>query len=113
MGAIDVISIFTGLSFIVYGINSFISNRMISEFDRWGLADKRQLIGGAQLIAGIGVLVGFKSDIVLILSALFIIVMMLVAIMVRIKIKDNISDILPAIAYILLSMVILYNRICL
>jgi len=38
---------------------------------------------------------------------------MLVAIMVRIKIKDNISDILPAIASILLSMVILYNRICL
>jgi len=112
MDAIDVISIFTGLSFIVYGVNSFISNRMIREFDRWGLADKRQLIGGAQLIAGIGVLVGFKSDFVLILSALFIMAMMLVAIMVRIKIKDNISDILPAIAYILLSMVMLYEGIC-
>lgn len=113
MGAIDVISIFTGLSFIVYGINSFIANRMISEFERWGLADKRQLIGAAQFIAGIGVLVGFKSDLMLILSALFIMIMMLVAIMVRIKIKDNISDILPAIAYILLSIVILYDRICL
>ena len=86
---------------------------MISEFERWGLADKRQLIGAAQFIAGIGVLVGLKSDLMLILSALFIMIMMLVAIMVRIKIKDNISDILPAIAYILLSMVILYNRICL
>ena len=113
MGAIDVISIFTGLSFIVYGINSFIANRMISEFERWGLADKRQLIGAAQFIAGIGVLVGLKSDLMLILSALFIMIMMLVAIMVRIKIKDNISDILPAIAYILLSIVILYDRICL
>lgn len=86
---------------------------MISEFERWGLADKRQLIGAAQFIAGIGVLVGLKSDLMLILSALFIMIMMLVAIMVRIKIKDNISDILPAIAYILLSIVILYNRICL
>ena len=71
------------------------------------------LIGAAQFIAGIGVLVGFKSDLMLILSALFIMIMMLVAIMVRIKIKDNISDILPAIAYILLSIVILYDRICL
>jgi hypothetical protein len=35
--------------------------------------------------------------------------MMLVAIGVRIKVKDDISDILPAFAYLVLSVMILYE----
>jgi len=35
--------------------------------------------------------------------------MMLVAIGVRIKVRDNISDILPAFAYLVLSAIILYE----
>ena len=37
--------------------------------------------------------------------------MMLVAVYVRIKIKDNISEILPAIAYLILGMIILQHSI--
>ena len=48
-------------------------------------------------------------NIMLVLSSSFLGVMMLVAIVVRIKVKDNISDILPAFAYLVLSGIILYE----
>ena len=111
MNAVTIIIYFTGVSFIAYGINSFISKRMIDEFKRWGLEDKRKIIGICQFIAGSGILIGSEFKIVLISSAVFIIIMMIVAIAVRIRIKDDISDILPAVAYMVLCFVILYEII--
>lgn len=111
MEPITFITAFTGISFVVYGINSFISKRMIREFKRWGLADKRKIIGVCQCIGGLGLLVGFEYDATIIMSSIFIIIMMLVAILVRIQIRDNISDILPAIAYMLLCAIILYEQL--
>jgi uncharacterized membrane protein YphA (DoxX/SURF4 family) len=103
------IVLFTGTSFVAYGINSFISKRMKKEFKRWGLDSKRKIIACCQLVGGAGLLLGLESNTALILSSSFLGVMMLVAIGVRIKIKDNISDILPALAYLVLSVMILYE----
>tara|TARA_B100001250_G_C19308461_1_gene575123 strand:+ start:31 stop:363 length:333 start_codon:yes stop_codon:yes gene_type:complete len=104
----SIVTVFTALSFIVYGINSFISKRMISEFKRWGLEKRRKLIGVCQFITGLGLLIGFQINIILMISSLCLIIMMLCAVYVRIRIKDNISDILPAIAYLLLGLIIYY-----
>tara|TARA_B110000003_G_scaffold193832_1_gene192515 strand:+ start:5331 stop:5663 length:333 start_codon:yes stop_codon:yes gene_type:complete len=104
-----IIIIFTAISFISYGINSFISKKMIAEFGRWGLEKRRKLIGASQLICGLGILAGLKYELILIASSLILIGMMLVAIYVRIKIKDNISEIIPAIAYLVLGIIILYS----
>tara|TARA_B100001175_G_scaffold231102_1_gene197645 strand:+ start:55 stop:387 length:333 start_codon:yes stop_codon:yes gene_type:complete len=104
----SIVIAFTALSFIAYGINSFISIRMVSEFKRWGLEKSRKLIGVCQLITGIGLLIGLQINLILIISSLFLIIMMLSAVYVRIRIKDNISDILPAIAYLLLGIIIYY-----
>ena len=103
------IILFTGFSFVVYGLNSYVSKKMISEFGRWGLADKRKIIGAFQLVCGTGICLGLKFNMILILSSAILIIMMLVAIYVRIKIKDNISEILPAIAYLILGIFTLYN----
>ena len=111
MKAITILIFFTGISFIAYGINSFVSKRMISEFKRWGLADKRKLIGVCQLISGLGLILGFQFSAVLFSSSIFICLMMLVAIIVRIRIRDKISDILPAIAYTILCWIILYDQL--
>lgn len=111
MEPITIITAFTGISFIAYGMNSFVSKRMIREFKRWGLADKRKAIGVCQCIGGLGLLLGFEFNIAIPISAVFIIIMMLVAILVRIQIRDNISDILPAIAYVLLCAIILYDHL--
>tara|TARA_B100001989_G_scaffold81590_1_gene56362 strand:- start:1027 stop:1365 length:339 start_codon:yes stop_codon:yes gene_type:complete len=111
MNPTTIIVYFTGFSFVAYGINSFVSKRMKNEFKRWGLEDKRKIIGICQFIAGTGIILGSEFKTVLISSAIFIIIMMIVAIGVRIRIRDDISDILPAIAYIMLCLVILYETI--
>ena len=82
---------------------------MKKEFKRWGLENKRKTIASCQLIGGVGLFLGLELNTIMILSSAFLGVMMLVAIGVRIKIKDNISDILPALAYLVLSAMILYE----
>jgi len=82
---------------------------MKSEFERWNLKKERKAIASCQLIGGAALLFGFESKIMLVLSSSFLGVMMLVAIGVRIKVRDNISDILPAFAYLVLSAIILYE----
>ncbi len=111
MDVYTLIIIFSGLSFILYGINSFVSAKMISEYNRWGLENKRKLIGGVQLICGLGIITGLKFSFVLIPSSLILIIMMVVAVYVRIKINDNISEILPALAYLLLGLLILQSSL--
>tara|TARA_B100000575_G_C23130472_1_gene655704 strand:- start:321 stop:656 length:336 start_codon:yes stop_codon:yes gene_type:complete len=111
MDEFDIIIVFTAISFIAYGINSFISNRMILEFKRWGLEKRRKEIGSFQLICGIGILIGLKLNSILIFSSVILIIMMLVAVYVRIKIKDNISEIIPALAYLILGIIILQHLI--
>ena len=73
-----------------------------------GLEKSRKLIGVCQLITGLGLLIGLQVNLILVASSLFLIIMMLSAVYVRIRIKDNISDILPAIAYLLLGFIIYY-----
>ena len=103
--------IFTAVSFIIYGYSSFVSRRMKSEYARWGYSDQRKIVGFLQLLGGLGLLIGIKIDILLILTSFCFILMMNMAIFIRIKIKDNITDILPAITYLFLSVMIFYNSI--
>lgn len=104
-----ILILFTGLSFVAYGINSFVSPSMKLEFKRWNLERERKAIASCQLVGGVALLFGLVWNTMLILSSSFLALMMLVAIGVRINIKDNISEILPAFAYLVLSAIILYE----
>ena len=118
-----IISVFSGISFIVYGISSFKSKRMISEFKRWGYGNQRKLIGCFQLIGGAGLIFGslfvintfdsndslVNSNNILAGSSLILTIMMLGAVFVRIDIKDKFINILPATFYAILNFIIFYN----
>tara|TARA_Y100000766_G_scaffold76452_1_gene64778 strand:+ start:258 stop:593 length:336 start_codon:yes stop_codon:yes gene_type:complete len=111
MDIYNIIIVFTAISFIIYGVNSFISNKMILEFERWGLGKRRKEIGSFQLACGVGMLIGLKLNFILMISSVILIIMMLVAVYVRVKIKDNISEILPALAYLILALIIFQQSI--
>ena len=106
-----VIVVFTSLSFIIYGINSFTSKRMVNEYQRWGFGKYRKLIGFSQILCGAGLLIGLEYLALLQFASLSLIIMMTLAILVRVKIKDNISEILPAITYLVLSCLIFFNTL--
>ena len=111
MDIYNIIIVFTAISFIIYGVNSFISNKMILEFERWGLGKRRKEIGSFQLACGVGMLIGLKLNFIMMISSVILIIMMLVAVYVRVKIKDNISEILPALAFLILALIIFQQSI--
>jgi len=119
-----IIILFSSFSFIVYGISSFTSKRMISEFQRWGYANQRKLIGYFQLIGGAGLMFGslfgisndnhehwINSSNIISVSSFLLTVLMVGAIFVRINIKDKLVNILPATFYAILNFIILYNSL--
>ena len=108
---LTLVIIFTGISFIIYGYSSFISRRMKSEYARWGYNNQRKIVGSLQLLGGIGLILGLKINVLLITTSFCFIMMMTMAIFIRVKIKDNITDVLPAITYLFLSILIFYNSI--
>ena len=106
-----ILIIFAGVSFIIYGINSFSSQKMVLEFKRWGLEKKRKIIAVSQFFCGVLLCLGLMSKTILFISSSFLVIMMLTAVYVRIKIKDNISEILPAMSYLLIGLLILKDSL--
>tara|TARA_B100001287_G_scaffold61480_1_gene49542 strand:+ start:202 stop:456 length:255 start_codon:yes stop_codon:yes gene_type:complete len=84
---------------------------MKSEYARWGYNNQRKIVGSLQLLGGIGLILGLKINVLLITTSFCFIMMMTMAIFIRVKIKDNITDVLPAITYLFLSILIFYNSI--
>lgn len=107
----NILIYFSAISFIFYSINSLYSERLISEFDRWGYSKFRFLIASFQLLAGIGFIIGIYFSFLISIVSFLLFVMMLVAIFVRIKIKDSVIEIFPAIFYASLNLIIFYNSI--
>lgn len=91
------------ISFLGYGSACFLSNSLKREFDRYGFGSQRALIGGLQLCAAVGLLVGLNQPWVGRAAAAGLALMMLVAVGVRIKIKDTLLQTTPALFYLVLN----------
>jgi hypothetical protein len=103
--------LFSAVSFIFYGISSFFSKRMLSEYARWGYKNQRILLGCLQLLGGVGLLIGITNGVLLSVASFLLTFMMITAVFVRIKIKDNIIQMSPAILYTVVNFIILYNSL--
>lgn len=92
------------LFFIVYGFQLLSSTWMIEEFKRFGMTDPlRKLTGILQIQGSAGLLAGFIFPVIGFLAAVGFTVMMLVAFLVRIKIKDSFVQSLPSLIFILIN----------
>lgn len=105
------ILLFSALSFVGYGINSFFSKRMISEYERWGYASQRILLGSCQILGGLGLLLGLVLPFMLSLASFLLMCMMITAVSVRFKLKEPVYKMLPALSYALLNLIIFYNSL--
>jgi uncharacterized membrane protein YkgB len=95
--------LFSALSFLGYGAACFFSNRMKREFFRSPLAAQRSRVGALQWLAGIGLLAGLSQPWMGQLAAGGLALMMLVAVIVRIQIKDTLLQSSPALFYLALN----------
>ncbi len=105
----DVLILFSSISFIIYSLHSIFSQRMIMEYSRWGFGDLRILVASFQMLGGIGLLLGMYNNIwLLCLFSFLLTLMMISAVIIRIRIKDSFLMTLPAIIYALVNSVIFY-----
>ncbi len=98
-----VLILFSAVSFLGYGIACFGSAHIKREFERYGMGAQRTLVGGLQLGAVIGLLTGLVEPWIGIAASSGLALMMLVAVGVRIKVKDSVPKTLPALFYLALN----------
>lgn len=77
---------------------------MIEEFKRFGMTpSQRKLTGILQILGAAGLIVGFYFPSIGLLSAAGFTVMMLVAFIVRVKIKDSIAQSAPSLIFMVIN----------
>jgi len=81
---------------------------MIIEYKRWGFSNYRKIIAILQILSSFGLIIGlyYKSILSLVSFSLFL--MMIIAMITRIKVKDSILETLPSVFYALLNFLIFY-----
>ncbi|MCC5905684.1 MAG: DoxX family protein [Balneolaceae bacterium] len=96
--------ILNALFFLFYGLQSQNSQVMKDEFMRFGLTDsQRKLTGNLQIAGSAGLLAGLIFPVVGLLAAVGFTAMMLVAFIVRLKIKDSVVQSLPSVIFMLIN----------
>jgi hypothetical protein len=109
MESVDSLIIFSGISFILYGILAFIATESQKEFVRWGFEKQRILIGSLQLFGGLGLLMSLQWNILGAFAAGGLTILMFFGVLVRIRIKDSILQMLPALLFLLLNGFLFYT----
>ena len=96
----------SALGFVGYGIGCLTTQRMRNEFIRFGVPKLRALTGSLQIAAGIGLLLGYVYPVCALMASAGLSLIMIVALGVRLKIKDPVSGFLQALACFLLNLFI-------
>lgn len=98
------LSVIIALFFLVYGIQCLRSPFMIKEFQRYGMNDQlRKLTGISQLLGACGLIAGLYVSIIGFIAAAGFSVMMLVAFMTRLKIRDSLTQSLPSLFFMIVN----------
>ena len=95
--------LFSALSFLGYGLGCFFSSYLRQEFRRYRLADQCAIVGILQCMAALGLFAGFTVPWIGQAAAAGLALMMVVALGVRIRIRDSAPQMLPALGYLVLN----------
>lgn len=108
MNLLIVLVLISSLSFLGYGIAYFISPHMKIEFKRFGLEKAGTITAVLELLGGVGLLVGLKVQLILLISAGGLAILMLLGVAIRIKVKDSLWISLPALFFMILNSYIFF-----
>ncbi len=76
---------------------------MKKEYVRYGVPQFRSLVGSLQIAGGLGLLAGLAAPLIGQLAAAGLATLMLAGVGLRIRIKDNLVQTLPAALYLVLN----------
>lgn len=106
----QVILIFiSATTFILYGLLCLLTDHMKTEFQRYGLSEFRKLTGTLELLGGTGLLVGqYYYSPLITLSASGLALLMFLGVIVRIRTRDPLIEILPALILMVVNLKIFF-----
>jgi uncharacterized membrane protein YphA (DoxX/SURF4 family) len=108
MSLLIVLILISSLSFLGYGIAYFTSPQMKIEFKRFGLEKVGTLTAILELLGAIGLLVGLREPLILLISAGGLALLMFLGVATRIKVKDSLWISLPALFFMILNSYIFF-----
>ncbi len=108
LNLLTILIVISSLSFIGYGIAYFKSPQMKSEFNHFGLAKAGTLTAVLELMGAVGLLVGIKFPLILLISSGGLALLMFLGVVIRIKIKDSFWTTLPALFFMILNAYIFF-----
>lgn len=106
MRLLDWAVIFSGVSFLGYAITYFTSEHIKREFERFKLPNLGRTVALFQILGAVGLLASFRIPATLPLASGGLSLMMLIAILVRLRVNDSLWVSLPAIFYFGLNLYI-------
>ncbi|MEO6695485.1 MAG: DoxX family protein [Ignavibacteria bacterium] len=108
MRLLGVLVLISSLSFLVYGIAYFTSPKMKSEFIRFGLIRLGMLTAILEILGALGLLVGLMFKYILPVSSGGLALLMFLGVAVRIRVKDSLWALLPALFFLGLNSYIFF-----
>jgi hypothetical protein len=103
MGIVEGLAVFSGVSFVAYGLSCLQSSAMALEFERFGLTKFRVLTGVLEVCGGVGLLVGLRSALLLWMAATGLTMLMALGVGVRVRLRDSVWQTLPALALFIVN----------
>ena len=103
MGVLKILVIFSGISFLYYGVTYFTSPFMKAEFKRFGLEKVAMLTAVLEITGGLGLLLGLFVPFLLLISSAGLALLMLLGFITRLYIKDSVWVSLPALLFMFLN----------
>lgn len=108
MNLLNALIFISSLSFMGYGIAYFKSTKMKSEFKRFGLEKAGTFTAVLELLGALGLLIGLKVYIILLVSAGGLTILMFLGVAIRIKVRDTLWVTLPALFFMILNAYIFF-----
>ena len=99
------------LAFGWYGTLTLLSGDMVPEFERYGLGRLRVLTAWLQIAGSLALLAGYVFRALLLLGAAGFTIMMLLAVLVRIRIRDPLHMMIPAFVLMCLNLFLVVRAI--
>jgi len=106
---LDFAKIALALSFLFYGLSCIYSEHMAREFERFELSKLRLLVGSLEIAGAAGILVGYQVPILGFLATLGLAILMAAGVVLRLRLKDQLLDIVPAAFFMFLAAWILLS----
>jgi len=100
---LNTVVLVNAIVFAAYGCDAIFSNRMVDEFDRYGLSKFRVLVGVLQVFGAAGEAIGIFFNPLLVVSSACLSLLMLLGVTTRIRINDPLLLVLPAFVLMILN----------